>query len=162
MEEMDVEWSEKLVHFFEEMLAFYKEFLVLEQKKYTVLLSGELGELDNCIKREQAFTLKARGMECDRKELLQKAGASESSFRELIPETDLSWREDMGRLYRRISDTVEEIRATNEKCAKITKIKLGAAARVVSGTEKDPELKKIYGEKTQSGNEERTFFSEKI
>lgn len=159
---VDAENSDRLVRFFEDLLAFYKTFLVLEKEKYNVVLSGKLEALDECMNREQAFSMKARGLENNRQELLKEVGAAHGTFRELIPQVDPAKQEKMRSLYAELSDTVSSIRNINDKCTKMIHIKMNHVSRILAQAENHPELKKIYGSKLQGAAEHDVSFSKKI
>ena len=158
---VDAAWSDRLLRFFRDMLAFYEEFLSFEKEKYAVLVSGKLKELDTCLKREQAFTLKARGFEHNRVRLLKEAGVSDGTFRELISKLEPSRQEPMKKLYGEISGTVGRLQNTNSRCSQMTRVKLGRVSHILSNAENHPELKRIYGKKLPDAEPGSTF-SEKI
>ena len=144
---IDAKQSDRLLRFFEDMLLFYKDFLTFEQKKYDIILSGDYAKLDEALKQEQAFTLKARGMESERTKLLQETGASGSTFRELIPQIEPSRQEKMQKLYEDISAVIESIRQTNGRSSQMIRIKMNHVSKVLSNLENHPELKQIYNDK---------------
>ena len=159
---IDEEKSERLVRFFEDLLAFYQKFLALEREKYSVVLSEKLESLDECMNREQAFSLKARGLESSRQELLKEIGVQQSTFRELIPQVDLSRQEQMRNLYQELSNTVSSIQSVNSKCTKMIRVKSGRVSHLLAQAQNHPELKQIYGSKLQSAAEHPVSFSKKI
>lgn len=154
---IDAEWSDRLIQFFESLLDFYKEFLSFEQEKYSIIASGKLNELDSYLKREQAFVLKARGLDQERIKTLEEAGAAEGTFREMIPQLEPSRQERMKSLYEQISDTVNKLQSVNKRCSQMTRLKLGRVSKVLSSLENHPELKQIYGKKLQNAGSEGTF-----
>lgn len=156
------EQTDRLLHFFEEMLAFYRDFLEFERRKYDIIVSGDFAKLDESLRQEQAFTLKARGLESDRVKLLGETGCSGVQFRNLPAEVDPSRREAMQKLYEGISSAVMGVQQVNERCAGMTKVKMARASKTLSEMENHPELKKIYGEKFKGNTGEGSTFSRKI
>ena len=156
------EQTDRLLRFFEEMLAFYRDFLEFERRKYGIIVSGDLAKLDESLRQEQAFTLKARGLESDRVKLLEKTGCSGFPFRDLPAEVDPSRREAMQKLYENISVTVRGVQQVNKRCAGMTKVKMARASKTLSEMENHPELKKIYGEKFKGNTGTGSTFSRKI
>lgn len=55
----------------------------LEQRKITAVRAGDLAELDQCMKQEQAAALDLRGREQKRAQLLTQLGLEQVSLREL-------------------------------------------------------------------------------
>lgn len=159
---VNAEWSDKLIQFFESLLAFYKNLLSFEQEKYDVLVSGKVNELDSYLKKEQAYVLKARGLDQTREKMLEEAGATGGTFRELIPELEVSKQEPMNQLYQEISDTVNQIQNINKRFSKMTHLKLNLVSKILSNVENHPELKKIYVNKLQNTERTESSFSRKI
>lgn len=159
---IDAERSDKLLRFFGNMLAFYQDFLTFERDKYNIIASGELEKLDEALKQEQAFTLKARGLEIERKKLLEEAGAAQYTFRELIPQVELSRQEPMKKLYSDISATVADVRQVNERCSRMTHLKMGRVSQILSKIEDHPELKQIYKSNLQNPAGGEGSFSRKV
>ena len=159
---IDAERSDKLLRFFESMLAFYQDFLTFEREKYNIIVSGELGKLDEALNRAQAVTLKARGLEIDRKKVLEEAGAAQYTFRELIPQVEPSRRGAMEKLYGGISATVADVRQVNERCSRMTRLKMGRVSQILSKIEDHPELKQIYKSNLQNPAGAESSFSRKV
>lgn len=152
---IDAQQSDRLLRFFETMLSFYRDFLAFEREKYDLILSDDFAKLDEALRREQAFTLKARGMENDRKKLLQETGVTQGTFRELIPQTEPSRQEKMRKLYEDISAAVEDIRQVNDRSGRMIRLKTARVSKVLSNLEGHPELKQIYSHnfKQEPGSE---------
>lgn len=159
---IDAKQSDRLLHFFEEMFSFYQDFLAFEQEKYGIIVSGDFAKLDEALKREQAFTLKARGMESERAELLEEIGAEGSTFRELIPQIEPSRQKKMQALYEDISSAVGRIRQTNERSSRMIQVKMGHVSKVLANLENHPELKQIYNDKFNRQLNAENTFSRKI
>lgn len=159
---IDAERSDRLLRFFEDMLSFYQEFLAFEQEKHGVILSGDFAKLDAALGREQAFTLKARGMESDREKLLRETGAPGGTFRELIPQLEPSRQDELRRLYEGISSAVGDIRRINERSDRMIRVNLGRVSKALSALEGNPELKRIYRNDLKSEPGAESTFSRKI
>lgn len=159
---IDTNWSDRLLEFFKAMLGFYGDFLTFEREKYSVIVSGELVKLDGSLKREQAFVLKARGLDSDRQKLLEQAGAADCTFRELIPLVEPSRQAELQRVYGEICSTISDIQNVNRRCSQMTKLKMNRISRVLSEMENHPELRQIYGSKLQGHMETDSTFSRKI
>ena len=159
---INAEQSDRLLLFFENMLSFYRDFLAFEREKHGIIVSGDFAKLDKALKREQAFTLKARGMENDRKELLENAGVEGGTFRELIPQVEPSRQEKMQKLYEDFSSTVEDIRWVNERSGRMIHLKMGRVSKVLSNLQDHPELKRIYGNNFNKKAGSASTFSRKV
>ncbi|WBY64311.1 MAG: hypothetical protein ACFWUD_04765 [Thermocaproicibacter melissae] len=156
------EQADELIRFFKRMLAFYREFLAFEREKYEIIVSGNFQKLDASLKREQAFTLKARGFEKDRVKLLEKLGCTQATFRQLIEEVDPTRKEAMQKLYEDLSATVSDVKAVNERSAGMLRAKMNRVSKILSRMENQPELKKIYGNHLGERLGHETTFSKKV
>ncbi len=159
---IDAEQSERLLRFFENMLSFYRDFLTFEREKHGIILSGDFAKLDAALRREQAFTLKARGMESDRQKLLAETGAGGGTFRELIPQVEPSRQEAMQKLYKDLSAVIGDIRRTNERSSRTIRMKMGRVSKALSNLEGHPELKQVYGGKPGQKAGPESTFSKKV
>jgi hypothetical protein len=159
---IDAEQSDRLLRFFENMLSFYRDFLAFEREKHGVILAGDFAKLDAALKKEQAFTLKARGMENDRTKLLREIGAEGGTFRELIPQIEPARQDEMRRLYEGISAAVGDIRRINERSERVIRVNLGRISKTLSALEGNPELKQIYRNDLKSEPGAENTFSKKI
>jgi flagellar biosynthesis/type III secretory pathway chaperone len=159
---MDAESSGRLISYFKNLLEFYQKFLKLEQEKHEYLKQNKLDRLDECIKREQAFVLKARGLELDRMELLRKIRHPNAKFRELIPEFPSESREQAQNLYESLSSVLTDMKKTNKENQLLTERKLRRASVVLEKLKGHPELQKIYNEKTRNKNQFPVLLSKKI
>lgn len=159
---INAEQSDKLLCFFENMLSFYREFLSFERGKHDILLSGDFPKLDESLRQEQAFTLKARGLEHDRVKLLEESGTTGSTFRELIPQIEVSRQEKMRGLYKDISAAVEDIRQVNERSNHLIRINMGHVSKILSHLENHPELKQVYNDRLKNEAGHESSFSRKV
>lgn len=159
---MEKETSDRLISFLEGMLPFYRKFLEVETNKYQDLAAGKLDSLNAHVRREEAFVLKARGMEQERQRLLEEAGLGGKTFRESIPSFPAEEKDRLEKLYRDLSGTVGQIRAVNSKNSSLTRLKLGQISQILSRLENNPELKRIYGEKLNAAAPADSFYSKKV
>lgn len=159
---LDHALCDEIIAFFSSMLEFYKSFLSLESQKYTDVANGSLETLNAHMSKEQAFVLKARGLEQDRQQLMEKAGIPKATFREMIAQFPDEKRDAANRLYTDISNVTGKLRQTNINCNRLIKVKLGHVSKILSVLKDHPELRRIYGTGTESKATEGIHFSEKI
>lgn len=159
---IEAEQADRLLRFFDEMLAFYRSFLAFEREKYEIIVSGDFAKLDESLRQEQAFTLKARGLEGDRVKLLEETGCTQYRFGDLAGEMDPSRSGTMQKLCEEISATLENVRLVNERAAGMTRMKMARVSKTLSEMENHPELKKIYGNKLSESAGPESTFSRKI
>lgn len=151
-----------LTAFFERLLAFYRSFLQLESEKYADVKAGRLDRLDRRIRGEQAYLLKARGLERERLSLQEKAGCPGATFRELIPLFAPERQETARKLYADLSSVIRELKRTNEDCNRLTDAKLRKAEKIVESLRNDPGLAAAYDAKVKKAKRAAGLFSKKV
>lgn len=159
---LDETASKRLIDFFGRMLEFYKKFLALESEKCKDVQAGNLDRLDDRIREEQAFLLKARGFEQKRLALQEQAGCPGASFRDILPLFGLERRETAQKLYTDISSAVRELKETNGECNRLTGIKLHRATNILEKLRNNPELKAVYDSKIAMKKQTSGLFSKKV
>ncbi|QAT50698.1 flagellar protein FlgN [Caproiciproducens sp. NJN-50] len=159
---MDEKTSENMISYFARLLEFYRKFLDFETEKQGYLEQDKLDRLDECMKREQAFVLKARGLEQERARLMQKTPQPQANFREIIPLFPSGSREQIQELYEKLSSVLAELKETNRRNSLLTERKLRRASGVLNRLKGRTELQKIYGRKAGDGSPSAGFLSKKI
>ncbi|MDP4108868.1 MAG: flagellar export chaperone FlgN [Bacillota bacterium] len=158
---LDKKFSDMLVSLFERYLSFYKQFLSLEKRKYEDIKSDRLGILDSTVNEEQAFLLKARGMEAERESLLKGTPYKNSTFRELIPLFGELERERVSEIYEELSKVVLNIKDTNSSCSDLTTLKLRRTRAELRKLESNPELQKVYDARAREHLSQMSLISRK-
>lgn len=159
---MDMHTSDCIVAYFDKLLKFYRDFSALEQNKYGILAQGTLDRLDDCMKKEQAYVLKARGLEQERISLMEQTPRPKAAFREMIPLFPSEHQEKLQSLYEELSSVLLEIKELNRKSNQIAEQKLHTATTLIDKIKEQPELQKIYSEKARNKNQSPVFLSTKI
>ncbi|QNK42386.1 flagellar export chaperone FlgN [Caproicibacter fermentans] len=159
---MDKKTSGSLISYFEKLLDFYRNFLGLEKEKLDDLQNGRLDLLDECLKREQAFVLEARGLEQERAKLMNLTPQPDAKFHALIPQFPGECREQAQALFRQLSSVLTEMKETNRQNTVLLEQKIHTASAVIGKLKNRPELRKIYDEKIRGGNQPPAFLSTKI
>ncbi len=159
---LDSGTARNLTALFETMLEFYQKFLAMEQEKLDVLKKGQLEALDPLLRREQAFVLRAKGLELDRQHLLEGTENSKATFRELLKLFVPEEREKPQKLYGELSAVINRLQKVSSDSERLLQIKSLRAAAVLNKLENDPKLRQIYNEKLNKTKPDRPVFSEKI
>lgn len=154
--------ADSLKSFFKRLVDFYRKFLQLETIKYQDVKAGRLDRLDQHIRSEQAYLLKARGLEKERLSLQKKAGCPAATFRELIPLFEPEQQENMRQLYADLSGVIRELKQTNENCNRLTGVKLQQATLILDKLRNTPELAAVYNERVKKANQPSVLFSKKV
>lgn len=159
---IDEKTSDCMISYFGRLLEFYEKFLDFETEKHEILEQGKLDRLDECMNREQAFVLKARGLEQERAGLMQRAPLPKARFREIIPQFPSERREQIQALYEKLSSVLTDLKETNRQSSLLTERKLRRASVVLDQLKGRSDLQKIYGQKTGDGCPPTGFLSKKI
>ncbi len=159
---IDTALSDKLYSFLNGMLEFYGKFLALETEKYGDLAAGRADAINARMTKEQAFILKARGFEQERRRLMEQAGCGEGTLRELVDLLPAEKQPAMRRMHTELSRTVNSLKRVNDRCQKLTRLRLRQVSKALSNLEGHPELKRIYGSKPGGTPGPEGVFSVKI
>ncbi len=101
----------RLVRFFNEYVAHYKEFLEFEYKKLDMINNDKIEELSKILSTEQALIMKANSMENKRLKLLEDD--KELTFKEIIEKAPLSCKKRLEEQYNELSGYVLKIKEIN-------------------------------------------------
>jgi flagellar biosynthesis/type III secretory pathway chaperone len=159
---IDERTSSRMISYFSRLLEFYQKFLDFETEKYGCLEQNKLDKLNDFMKREQAFVLKARGLEQERAGLMRQTPQPKARFREVIPLFPSGSREQIQNLYEKLSSVLTELKETNHRSSLLMERKLRRASAVVDRLKGQTDLQKIYGQKIGNGGFHPGFLSKKI
>lgn len=112
----------KIVVFFDEYIAHYKDFLKFEYSKLDMINKGEIEKLSNALSAEQAFIMKTNSYEAKRIKLLE--GTEGTSFAELAENAPEEYRERLSAQHRELSEAVFKIKEINDIANSIVSEKL--------------------------------------
>ena len=141
---IDKELAEKLLEFLRNYLNFYKSFLEIESKKYSDLANNNVATLDAHVRNEEAFMLKARGLELERDKLVAQAGGPKSTFRQLIPMFEPALQPQAKSIFDELSQVTLNLKETNLRCNQLTELKLHKIEKDINILKNNPELQRIY------------------
>lgn len=102
----------KLVRFFNEYVAHYKELLDFEYKKLDMINNDRIEELSNSLSTEQALIMKANSLEARRLKLLEDD--KDITFKEIIEKAPVSCRKRLESQYAELSGYVAKIKELND------------------------------------------------
>lgn len=121
---MDQKTGGELIAYFRRLVSFYQKFLEMETGKYQILKQNHLEKLNQTLKKEQAFTLKARGLEVERKKRMEKTEAPNAVFRDLIPLFPPDQQKEARSLYHTLSITLNHLKLVSDKSNRLIRLKL--------------------------------------
>ncbi len=107
----------KIIAFFDEYIAHYREFLEFEYLKLDMINHNQIEKLSKSLSSEQALIMKTNSYETKRVKLLE--GTTGSTFAEIAENAPEEYRERLSAQHKELSEIVFRIKELND-CAKIT------------------------------------------
>ncbi|MDF1494232.1 flagellar export chaperone FlgN [Caproiciproducens sp. CPB-2] len=159
---IEKELTEKLLKFLRDYLNFYKSFLEIESEKYNDLANNNVTTLDGHVRKEEAFMLKARGLELERDKLVAQTGSPKATFRQLIPMFEPSLQPQAKSIFDELSQVTLDLKEINLRCNQLTELKLHRIEKDVSKLKNNPELQRIYSSKAEEGSTPPSILSKKV
>ena len=99
----------------EEYLEFYQSFLAFQLDKLDIILSNSVSQLDQMVKEEQVYILKAKGLEQSRISLQSKLGLDSHTFDQVIDLVDDSMQKhQLHQIKQKLNNIVLQIQSTNQ------------------------------------------------
>lgn len=154
--------SEEFILFFRKYLAFYEQFLHIETEKYNKLVSGEFELIDDQVKQEEVFTLKARGLEKKREKLMMDIKCPKFTFKEIIPQLDPSVQEEASTIYSSLSQILQNLKHSNLKSNYLIKLKLHRIEVNLEKLKNRPDLQKLYNAQAVEDAASKSILSKKV
>ena len=102
----------KIVAFFDEYIAHYRDFLKFEYSKADMINKGEIEKLSKSLSTEQALIMKTNSYEAKRLKLLE--GVSGTSFAEIAENAPEEYRQRLSDQHRELSELVFKIKELND------------------------------------------------
>ena len=102
----------KIVSFFDEYIAHYRDFLKFEYSKADMINKGEIEQLSNALSVEQALIMKTNSYESKRLKLLE--GVEGKNFAEIAENAPEQYRQRLTDQHRELSEVVFKIKELND------------------------------------------------
>lgn len=112
----------KIVVFFDEYIAHYREFLNFEYSKLDMINKGEIEKLSNALSTEQALIMKTNSYESKRLKLLE--GDEKTSFAELAEKAPEEYRARLSDQHGEMSALIFKIKEINDTASLIVSKRL--------------------------------------
>ncbi len=102
----------KIIAFFDEYIAHYREFLQFEYLKMDMLNHNQIEQLSASLSKEQAFIMKTNSYETKRLKLLE--GVKGSTFAEIAENAPEEFRKRLAEQHKELSEIVFRIKELND------------------------------------------------
>lgn len=100
-----------------EMIQFFDEMTAFEQQKLDIMIKNDLHALEECVKQEQVFSLRFRGLDKKREQMLKDLSLEHLSFREILERLPDQSRDSLSPVFSALKekmDHFQDIRKASE------------------------------------------------
>lgn len=108
----------------EKHIALYTELKKFELEKMKDIAENHYEKLDDYVKAEEAYVLRARGMEVTREKFFEQVGIPGRKMREIIAELPDEYKDKGNQLYDTLSGLVIDVSCINRKCMFMSEIRM--------------------------------------
>lgn len=107
-----------------EFLDLFQSFTVVEQQKLDAAVANDLSLLEDCMKKEQAFVLRLKGLEQQRDTLQAKMDMKDLSFREILSEVPPETERELSPLFQELSEKVRTFQSIHASAQDAIRVNL--------------------------------------
>lgn len=156
---------ENLYDVLKEQLDLYEEFLVVEQKKYDIILADDVKKLDEIVTQEQVFFLKSRGLDQKRERLLKELGFAGKTLKQLIELVDEPDKDKFKKMHYDIFNVLQDFKEKNNQCQDLVQVRLYRAQTMINKLDESTVNRNLYfkdGNTDEIDVNKMKFMSKKI
>ena len=158
---MDKNLCLEYLEFLKNYLNVLKEFIEVENKKFEILSLNQLDMLDECVKLEEVYLLKTRGLEQERIKYMQRLGYPDIKFRKLIPLLPEEMQTEYTSVFEEMSEIVKKLKRINLQANSAAKIRLQQIEKAIEKLE-NTSSKSGYTKEAQKEGKAANFISKKV
>ena len=107
-----------------EYIKLFDQFQPLEEEKLKAAEEENLSKLEQCMNKEQAFSLALRGIENKREKMQQQNGQEGMTLKEIIDKFYQDQREELLSVYDEMNRKMNLFKSTNDSAMKIVQVRL--------------------------------------
>lgn len=159
---MELSTQQGFITHMKDVQNFYTEFLELENGKYEDILEDKLDVLDQHMKKEEVFLLRARGLEQERERLLAQMELQGCRMTQVIDAFDEPQKSELKQVFGELSAVLLDLKEVNLRCNSLSELKLHRIVTILEQIEQQPELQKAYTEQAQKAQKQGSLVSKKI
>lgn len=148
-----------------EQLDLYEEFLIVEQKKYDIILADDVNKLDEIVTQEQVFFLKSRGLDQKRERLLKELGFTGKTLKQLIELVDEPYKDKFKKMHQDIFNVLQDFKEKNNQCQDLVQVRLYRAQTMINKLNESTGNRNLYfkdGNTDEIDVNKMKFMSKKI
>lgn len=114
----------KLANLMKEYIKLFDQFQPLEEEKLQAAETENLVKLEQCINKEQAFTLALRGIENKREKMLKENGQQGMTLKEIIDKFYQDQKNELLEIYDEMNRKMKVFKSTNDSAMAIVNARL--------------------------------------
>ncbi len=155
---------DKLTRVLKEMIVFFDEFSVLQQKKLDAITENNVEALEGYMKEDQVFSLKLKAHERNREAAIAELALPTEGFREHIQTLDGDSAEALKQAYNTLSARVLDFKENNALISKQIEVKLYNIKNILERLDNKDVGVNTYSNKKNEGSATATdiFRSKKV
>lgn len=113
-----------LIDLMKEYIKLFDQFQPLQEEKLKAAEAEDLAKLEQCINKEQAFSLALRGIEHKRDKMLKENNQLGMTLKEIIDKFYQDQREEMLDVYEEMNRKMTLFKSTNDSAMAIVQVRL--------------------------------------
>ena len=150
----------------DDMTVFFDELAMTTNNKLDAVSENDIEKLEQCMKDEQAATMKLRSMDYKREQLLKKLGFESYTLKDIIKEvSDENDKNKLSNYYDKIQNKIDKIQDANKCAGEYIDIHLHYIDEMVdlySGKKAEAISYDKKGEKDEDDGKKNKFTSKKV
>lgn len=143
-------------------VSFYEEFIALEKLKMDTLSHNRLDQLDQHIKEEEAFLMRAKGLDQKRESFLSVYHLKGKKMREIIPLFPQPYQNDIQQKFNELSDILLSLKRINSRCNTMTELRLHRIQLKIAEMQNEPKQQNARIKITKKGSRRDGKLSQKV
>ena len=141
---------------------FYKEFIALEKLKMEDLSQRQLERLDQRVREEEAFLLRAKGMEQKRTAFLEAYQLNDKKMSEIMPLFPPAYQGDIQRKFDELSGILLDLKEINSRCNTMTELQLKRIQLRIAEMQEESAQQSLRIKLTKKGGKKDGRLSQKV
>ena len=142
---MDDLQIKKYFDLMEKHIALYTELKDFELEKMKDIAENHYEKLDDYVKAEEAYVMRAKGLEASREKLFEQIGIPGKKMREIISDLPDEYKDEGSRLYETLSGLVTDVGSINKKCMLMSEVRMHRLQNNIAHLEEMKKAKKNGG-----------------
>ena len=107
-----------------ELIELFDALIAVEQKKLDSVVNNNISVVEECMKKEQAFVLRLRGLEQQRESIQSAMGMQGMAFREILTKVPQEILDELAPLFQELSEKVRAFQSVNDNAKDAIQVNL--------------------------------------